>query len=365
MFNVQVPVEGPCAIPLQLDFSVSTTYFVDGRGITDRPGYFSMIQTLWIDTTNASGNVSVLIGGINQLITAKQGTQGYYPVLCPNSFHLTITCSGSTGLVNVDLINVPIAPGVWPPSTGGGGSGTVSSVGLSSTDLAVSGSPVTTAGSITANLNTTGVTPGTYGDSTHVGQFAVDAKGRISAASNVAIAGGGGGAVTLLLTQSGAAASYLFPTVFSANPGILDFEVRIRNLIPSNNNVDFHLQFTTDSGVTYDVTAANYVTRLGYVTTGGLGNAQSNDAGYKFGSSISNNANYGLTGRFMITNPTNAALFKLAIGTNIDFDANANATLGNFNSMGYTQAVVVTGFRLIPSAGTWASGSASVYSYQS
>ena len=40
-------------------------------------------------------------------------------------------------------------------------------------------------------LSTTGVTPGTYGDSTHVGRFTVDAKGRLSFASSVAIAATG------------------------------------------------------------------------------------------------------------------------------------------------------------------------------
>lgn len=42
------------------------------------------------------------------------------------------------------------------------GAGTVTSVGLSSADLAISGSPVTTSGSFTANLNTSGVGAGTY-----------------------------------------------------------------------------------------------------------------------------------------------------------------------------------------------------------
>jgi hypothetical protein len=50
---------------------------------------------------------------------------------------------------------------------------------------------VTTAGGVAATLAASGVTAATYGDATHVGQFAVDAKGRITAASNVAISGGG------------------------------------------------------------------------------------------------------------------------------------------------------------------------------
>lgn len=43
------------------------------------------------------------------------------------------------------------------------------------------------------HLTDTAVTPGSYGDSTHVGQFIVDQQGRITAATNVAVSGGGGG----------------------------------------------------------------------------------------------------------------------------------------------------------------------------
>ena len=41
--------------------------------------------------------------------------------------------------------------------------------------------------SITTTLSSTGVTAGSYGDATHVGTFTVDAKGRLTAASSVAI----------------------------------------------------------------------------------------------------------------------------------------------------------------------------------
>lgn len=47
----------------------------------------------------------------------------------------------------------------------------------------------------TLNLADTAVTPGTYGDATHVGQFTVDQQGRLTAATAVPITGGGGGGV--------------------------------------------------------------------------------------------------------------------------------------------------------------------------
>lgn len=43
-----------------------------------------------------------------------------------------------------------------------------------------------------STLPATGVTAGSYGDSSHVGAFTVGADGRITAASNVGVSGGGG-----------------------------------------------------------------------------------------------------------------------------------------------------------------------------
>ena len=78
-----------------------------------------------------------------------------------------------------------------------------------------------TTGAVTLDLDQTGVTPGTYGDSGNVAQFTIDAVGRISSVTEVAIAGditgvvagtgltGGGttGTVTLDLEASGVTAA--------------------------------------------------------------------------------------------------------------------------------------------------------------
>lgn len=67
---------------------------------------------------------------------------------------------------------------------------TAAQVGALSSAASFSGDGTGTVPALT--LATTGVSAATYGDSTHVAQIAVDAKGRITSASNVAISGGGG-----------------------------------------------------------------------------------------------------------------------------------------------------------------------------
>lgn len=69
------------------------------------------------------------------------------------------------------------------------------------------------AGSIGATeLASTAVTPGTYGDASNVPQITVDADGRITAATNVAVSGGGGSGGVLPMVDGS------IPPVFIQNP---------------------------------------------------------------------------------------------------------------------------------------------------
>lgn len=83
-------------------------------------------------------------------------------------------------------------------SSAGGGNGTVTTV---STGTGLTGGPITTSGTI--SLANTAVVAGTYGNATYVSQITVDAQGRITSASNVAISSGGTGTVTQVNTGTG------------------------------------------------------------------------------------------------------------------------------------------------------------------
>jgi hypothetical protein len=104
------------------------------------------------------------------------------------------------------------------------------------------------------SLTDTGVTAGTYGDAAHVGQFTVDAQGRISAAASVAVSGGGGsGGVLTLISEVVTSASQASVT-FSSIPAtyrdlVLVVRGRMTGAVTSEN---VHIQFNSDTAANYN-----------------------------------------------------------------------------------------------------------------
>ena len=70
------------------------------------------------------------------------------------------TISGADSVIYATLYRLDTAKTALRAAIATKGSGTVTSVGISSTDLSVSGSPITTSGNITANINSGAVTNG-------------------------------------------------------------------------------------------------------------------------------------------------------------------------------------------------------------
>ncbi len=143
----------------------------------------------------------------------------------PGGVANTVTIVAGTGLagggnlssnVTIGMANTAVAPGSYGTASSVGQftvdqQGRLSSAANVAIDIAVanvSGAVANTttitagtglsgggnlASNITINLANTTVTAGNYGSNTQVAQITIDAQGRITSASNVAITGGGGG----------------------------------------------------------------------------------------------------------------------------------------------------------------------------
>jgi hypothetical protein len=106
-----MPVEGPRAIPIGLDFSATQSYALDYSNYQQR-GFISMVQSVFVDNSLSASVLSILCPATNQTLKIPAGKQGYLPIVCPNPVKLTFSSSGGQ-FCYVALLNFPVAPLLW------------------------------------------------------------------------------------------------------------------------------------------------------------------------------------------------------------------------------------------------------------
>lgn len=143
-------------------------------------------DSLYTAFNKTKDNFTTLFGNSSPFITFT-GNTGIGVTANANAGTVDILNTGVTSIVAGTGISINNSNGaVTITNTGGNGNGSgVTSVGVTSSTLSVSNSPIVSAGNIVLNLPTTGITAGTYTNPTVV----VDTYGRVTNIANNTVSG--------------------------------------------------------------------------------------------------------------------------------------------------------------------------------
>jgi hypothetical protein len=230
----------------------------------------------------------------------------------------------------------------------------------------MSGDVTVNTGTGAATLAASGVTAATYGDSTHVAQIAVDAKGRVTSASNVAVSGGGGGGALVLLEQHTASASTSLDFTTCISSTYDEYIIEVLNLLNATDGTNIVMRVSTDGGSTY-VSSASYSNAayrfIGTAAAAGTGPANTSMGidGTGGADTLKNTATYGLCGTYRLFNPGSASLYKRLVGTGSTFAASSSELEGFTVTSAYLSATAVNAFQFLALSGNLASGTVRVY----
>jgi hypothetical protein len=144
--------------------------------------YMTSLPQLTVDANIIAGNISTSIGTFSTVNTGLLQSSGNIVGTVLNSIVVTgtppLNVSSTTQVPNLYASRAAVAD-----ATTNGLTTASAFANIAATDITISGNNST----ISANLRTVNINVGTYGNTLTVPQLTVDAKGRITAVSNVAI----------------------------------------------------------------------------------------------------------------------------------------------------------------------------------
>lgn len=228
-------------------------------GFDDSTGYFTFIP----DATDTAGVYSGTTGSIQASLIGNASTATALQTARTISLTGDVTGSASfDGSANISITATIAADSValGTDTTGN----YIATLGAGTGLTFSSGSGTGEGATPTLALANTAVTAGTYGSSTQVAQFTVDAQGRITAASNVTIASSNtvtltnGNITSVALTTSTTTANQVVDTAAVATFRTVKYQVQV---------VSGTAYQTTNIDIIHDGTTA-YIDEYGLMLTG-------------------------------------------------------------------------------------------------
>lgn len=178
--------------------------------------------------------------------------------------------------------------------------------------------------------------------------------------------GGGGGGGSLVLLESHTAsnsASLIFNAWLSASYD--EYLIEFVNVLPQTSSTNLLMTFSSDSGTTYDTTAAHYFTRRSFFYgTGSTGQASDSAlVGHIVAGNVINTAaNGGIVGSLKLFSPSSTTITRFLLGNMQDYDNTASSYfstdyMGAYSNSGFA----INAFKMAWTSGNIVSGTVRVY----
>ncbi len=239
-----------------------------------------------------------------------------------------------------------------------GGSGTVTSVALTvPSEFSVSGSPVTTSGTLAVSKATQSANTVFAGPTT--GSAAAPAF-RALVSADIPSGSGSSGALVLLEqhTASSSAALNFTACITSTYD---EYLIEFVSIIPATNSVEIRVQFSTNGGSSYD-SGANYRVMNQYRFAGGTSIETLATTHIRVYTDLSNSAtDGGLSCQAVLFNPLSATGYKLFRGTFIGTQFTVADVVEREVICRYNVTTAVNAFTVFASSGNITSGTVRVY----
>jgi hypothetical protein len=281
-------------------------------------------DSLYLAFNKTKNNFAILANAASQYVTFI-GNTGIGVNANPNTGAVDITNTGVISLTAGSGVTLSANTGNITISTtggGGNGSGTVTSVGVTSSTLTVTNSPIVGAGNIVLDLPTTGVVASQYTNPT----VTVDTYGRITNIANNTVSG----TVTSVSITPGTGVQVTTSGVPNVNPGFTVINTGVTRVSAgsgiqvSSGNGNVTISTTPVAAVTSVSVASTSLTVTGSPITG--------------------------SGTITVNLPSNISITGNIIGGNIDIpNGRANVT-GTANAVGGGATVGVRSILAIDSA---------------